>query len=100
VRPWWWGRVDGDVACEQSPGDGLGQGAVQAAVYGQDVLGGQPTRLAVSAPGDGQLVIDGLHLQRGELLEGPGAKGGSHVIAQQRGVAGDGAGAQADADMH
>ena len=73
---------------------------MQAAVYGQDVLGGQPTRLAVSAPADGQPVVDGLDFQRGELLEGPGAKRGSYVVAQQGGVAGDGAGAQADADMH
>jgi hypothetical protein len=68
-------------------------------VHGQDVLGGQPTRLAVSASADGQPVIDGLDLQRGELLEGPGAKGGPHVVAEQGGVAGDSAGAQGDADM-
>ena len=73
---------------------------MQAAVHGQDVLGGQPTRLAVPAPGDRQPVVDRLDLQRGELLKGPGANMGSGVVAQQRGVAGDGAGAQADADMH
>ena len=94
-----WGGVGGDVAGEQPPGDRLGQGAVQAAVHGQDVLGGQPARLAVPAPADGQPVVDGLDLQRGELLERPGANMGSHVVAEQRGVAGDGAGAQAGADM-
>ena len=94
-----WGGVGGDVAGDQPPGDRLGQGAVQAAVHGQDVLGGQPARLAVPAPADGQPVVDGLDLQRGELLEGPGADMGSDVVAQQRGVAGDGAGAQAGADV-
>jgi hypothetical protein len=72
---------------------------VQAAVHGQDVLGGQPARLAVPASADGEAVIDGLDLQRRQLLEGPGAQVGSHVVAQQCGVAGDGAGAQAGADM-
>ena len=94
-----WGGVGGDVVGEQPPGDRLGQGAVQAAVHGQDVLGGQPARLAVPAAADGQPVVDGLDLQRGELLERPGADVGSDVVAQQRGVAGHGAGAQAGADM-
>src|SRR5215207_6200182 len=35
----------------------------------------------------------------GELLEGPGADGGSDVVAQQRGVAGHGAGASVGADV-
>jgi hypothetical protein len=91
--------ISSDVAGDQPPGDRLGKSAVQAAVHGQDVLGSQPTRLVVPAPTDGQPVVDGLHLQRGELLEGPGAEVGSDVVAQQRGVAGDGAGAQADAGM-
>ena len=43
------------------------QGAVQAAVHGQDVLRGQPARLAIPAAADGEPVIDGLDLQRGEL---------------------------------
>ena len=72
---------------------------MQAAVHGQDVLGSEPARLAVPSAADGEPVVDGLDLQRGELLEGPGAKGGSHVVAQQRDIAGDGAGAQAGADM-
>ena len=91
--------IGSDVACNQPPGDCLGQGAVQAAVHGQDVLGGQPARLAVPAPADGQPVVDGLHLQRRQLLERPGADMGSDVVAQQCSVAGDGAGAQAGADM-
>ena len=99
VGPWRWGGVGGGVVGDQPPGDGLGQGAVQAAVHGQDVLGGEPARFAVLAAADGEAVVDGLDLQRGELLEGPGAKGGSHVVAQQRGVAGDGAGPEAGADM-
>ena len=94
-----WGGVGGGVVGEQPPGDRLGQGAVQAAVHGQDVLGGEPARLAVPAAADGQPVVDGLDLQRGELLERPGADGGSDVVAQQRGVAGHGAGAQAGADV-
>jgi hypothetical protein len=73
--------------------------AVQTAVYGQDVLGGQPARLAVPASVDGQPVVDGLDLQRAEVLERPGANMGSDVVAQQRGVAGHCAGAQADADV-
>jgi hypothetical protein len=68
-------------------------------VHGQDVLGGQPTRLAIPAPADGQPVVDGLDLQRGELLEGPGADVGSDVVAEQCGVPGHGAGPQAGADM-
>ena len=94
-----WGGVGGDVVADQPPGDCLGQGAVQAAVHGQDVLGGQPARFAVAAAADGQPVVDGLDLQRGELLEGPGANMGSDVVAQQGRIAGDGAGAQAGADM-
>jgi hypothetical protein len=85
--------VGGDVAGDQPPGDRLGQGAVQAAMHGQDVLGGEPARLAVPTPADGQPVVDGPYLQRGELLEGPGANVGSDVVAQQRGVPGHGAGA-------
>jgi hypothetical protein len=99
VGPWWWGGVGGGVVGDQPPGDGLGQGAVQAAVHGQDVLGGEPARLAVPASGDGEVVVDGLDLQRGELLEGSGANMGPDVVAQQRGVAGHGAGAQAGADV-
>jgi hypothetical protein len=99
VRPWRWGGAGGDVMGEQPPGDGLGQGAVQAAVHGQDVLRGQAARLAVPASADGQPVVDGLHLQRGELLERPDADGGSDVVAEQRGVAGHGAGAPTGADM-
>jgi hypothetical protein len=68
-------------------------------MHSQDVLGCQPTWSAVPAAADGQPVIDRLHLKRRQLLERPGAKGGSHVVAQQRGVAGDGAGAQAGADV-
>ena len=36
--------------------------AVQAAVHGQDVLGGEPPWFAVSASADGQPVVDGLDL--------------------------------------
>jgi hypothetical protein len=72
---------------------------VQAAVHGQDVLGGEPTRLAVPAAADSQSVVDGLYVKRGELLEGSGAKGGSHVVAQQCRVSGDRAGAQAGSDV-
>jgi hypothetical protein len=72
---------------------------VQAAVHGQDVLGSEPTGFVVLAAADDEPVVDGLDLQRGELLEGSGADGGSHVVAQQRDVAGDGAGAQAGADV-
>jgi hypothetical protein len=68
-------------------------------VHGQDVLGGEPAWFAVTAPADGQPVVDGLDLQRRQLLEGSGAEVGSDVVAQQCGVAGDGAGAQAGADM-
>jgi hypothetical protein len=75
--------VGGGVVGEQPPGDRLGQGAVQAAVHGQDVLGGQPAGLAVSAAADGEVVVDGLDLQRGELLERPGPDGGSDVVAEQ-----------------
>jgi hypothetical protein len=64
---------------DQPPGDGLGQGAVQAAVYGQDVLGGEPARLVVPAPADGQPVVDGLDLYRRQLLERSGAEMGSDV---------------------
>jgi hypothetical protein len=99
VRSWRWGGAGGDVMGEQPPGDGLGQGAVQAAVHGQDVLRGQAARLAVLAAGDREPVVDSLDLQRGELLEGSGADMGSDVVAQQRGVAGHGAGAEAGADM-
>jgi hypothetical protein len=81
VRSSRWRYVDGGVAREQPPCDRLGQGAVQAAVHGQDVLRGQPTRLAVPAPADGQPVIDSLDLQRAELLKGPGANRGSDVVA-------------------
>ena len=77
-----WGGVGGDVAGEQPPGDRLGQGAVQAAVHGQDVLGGEPTRLAVPAAADGQPVVDGLDLERRQLLERPGADVGSYVVAE------------------
>jgi hypothetical protein len=94
-----WSGVGGDIAGEQLPGDRLGQGAVQAAVHGQDVLGGEPTRLAVPAAADGQPVVDGLDLQRRQLLEGPGADVGSYVVAEQRGVPGHGAGAQAAANV-
>jgi hypothetical protein len=94
-----WGGVGGGVVSEQPPGDRLDQGAVQAAVHGQDVLGGEPTRLAVPAPTDGQPVVDGLDLQRGELFEGPDADVGSDVVAQQRGVPGHGPRAQAGADV-
>jgi hypothetical protein len=55
-------------------------------VHGQDVLGGQSTRLAVPTPTDGQPVVDGLHLQRRQLLERPSANMGSDVVAEQRGV--------------
>jgi hypothetical protein len=72
---------------------------VKAAVHGQDVLGSEPARLAVPASGDGEAVVDGLDLQRRQLLEGSGADVGSYVVAQQRGVAGHGAGAEAGADM-
>jgi hypothetical protein len=77
----------------------LGQGAVQAPVRRQDVLRGQPARLAVPAPADGQPVVDGLDLEWGELIERPGADGGSDVVGQQRGVAGHGAGASVGADV-
>jgi hypothetical protein len=40
-----WGGVGGDVAGDQPPGDRLGQGAVEAAVHGQDVLGVSPPGL-------------------------------------------------------
>jgi len=72
---------------------------VQAAVHGQDVLGGQAARLAVPAAADGQPIVDGLHFQRRELLEGPGADMGSDMIPEQRGVAGHGPGAEAAADV-
>jgi hypothetical protein len=45
------------------------------------------------------LVVDGLDLQRAELLERPGAKMGSDVVTQQRGVAGHGAGTPVGADV-
>ena len=93
------GGIGSDVACDQPPGDRLGQGAVQAAMYGQDVLGGEPAWFAVPASADGQPVVDGLDLQRGQLLERSGAEVGSDMVAQQCRVAGDGAGAQAGADM-
>jgi hypothetical protein len=93
-----WRGVGGDIAGEQPPGDRLGQGAVQAAVHGQDVLRGQAARLAVPASADGQPVIDGLDLQRGELLERPGTDVGSHMVAEQRGVSGHGPGAEAAAN--
>jgi hypothetical protein len=99
VRPWRWGGAGGDVMGEQPPGDRLGQGAVQAAVHGQDVLRGQAARLGVLAAGDCEPVVDGLDLQRRQLLEGPGADMGSYVIAEQRGVPGHGAGAEAAADV-
>jgi hypothetical protein len=63
------------------------------------VLGSEPARLAVAASADGEVVVDGLDLERGELLEWPGTKRGSDVVAQERGVAGHGAGAQAGADV-
>jgi hypothetical protein len=91
--------VGGDIVSHQPPDDGLGQGAVQAAVHGQDVLGGQPTGLAVSAAADGEAVVDGLDLQGGELLERPAADGGSDVVAQQGGVPGHGAGAPVGAEV-
>jgi hypothetical protein len=72
---------------------------VQAAVHGQDVLGGEPAGFVVLAPADGEPVVGGLDLQRGELLERPGAKAGSHVVAQQRGVPGHRPRAQAAADV-
>jgi hypothetical protein len=50
VRPWPWGGVDGDVAGEQPPDDRLCQGAVQAAVHGQDVLGASPPGLPSRRP--------------------------------------------------
>ena len=68
-------------------------------MHSQDVLGGQPTRLAVPAPGDRQPVVDRLDLQRGELLEGPSANMGSDVVAQQGRIAGHGAGPKAAADV-
>jgi hypothetical protein len=40
-----------------------------------------------------------MDLQRGELLERPSTNMGSDVVAQQGGIAGDRAGAQAGADM-
>jgi hypothetical protein len=72
---------------------------VQAAVHGQDVLGGQPAWLAVPAVADGEMVIDHLNLERAELLARPGADIGSDVVAEQRGVPGHGAGAPVGADM-
>jgi hypothetical protein len=77
----------------------LGQGTVQAAVHGQDMLGGEPAGLAVAAAADGQPVVDRLHLQRCQLLEGPGADIGPYVVAEECGVAGDGPGPQAAADV-
>jgi hypothetical protein len=68
-------------------------------VHSQDVLGGEPARLAVAAPTDGQPVVDRLHIQRRQLLERPGTDVGSDVVAEQCGVAGHGAGAQVGADM-
>jgi hypothetical protein len=62
VLAWWWGGVLGDVAGHQPPGDRLLEAAVEAAVHSQDVLGGEPARLAVSSSAEGQLVIDGLDL--------------------------------------
>jgi hypothetical protein len=72
---------------------------VQAAVHGQDVLGGQPARLAVAAAADGQPVVDGLNLERGELLERSGTNIGSDVVAEQLDIAGHGAGAPVAADV-
>jgi len=45
--------VGSGVGCDQPPADCLGQGAVQAAVHGKDVLGGEPTGFAVLAAADG-----------------------------------------------
>jgi hypothetical protein len=52
VGAWRWGGVGGGVAGHQPPGDRLLEAAVQAAVHGQDVLGGEPTRLAISSSTD------------------------------------------------
>jgi hypothetical protein len=56
------------------------EGAVQAPVHGQDVLGGEPARLVVLASADGEPVVEGLDLQRLKLRQGPGADVGSHVM--------------------
>jgi hypothetical protein len=37
-------------------------------VHGQDVLGGEPAWLTVAAAADGEVVVDGLEFERGELL--------------------------------
>src|SRR5215216_7141629 len=95
----WWGGVGGGVVGEQPPGDRLGQGAVQAAVHGQDVLGGGSARLAVPAAADGEVVVGSLNLKRVELLERPGADGGSDMVAEQRRVPRHGPGAPGGADM-
>jgi hypothetical protein len=63
---------------------------VQAAVHGQDVLGGEPARSAVFAPADGEPVVGGLDLQRCELREEPCAEVGTHMMGQQRSVPRDG----------
>jgi hypothetical protein len=52
-------------------------------VHGQDVLGGQSAWFAVPAAANGELVVDGLDLERGELFERPSADGGSDVVAEQ-----------------
>jgi hypothetical protein len=62
VRHRWWGGVGGGVVGDQPPGDRLCQGAVQAAVHGQDVLGSQPTGFVVLAAADDEAVVDGLDL--------------------------------------
>src|SRR5512132_2257885 len=63
------------------------------------MLGGEPAWLAIAAAADGQPVVDRLHLQRYQVLEGPGADIGPYVVAEQCGVAGHGPGPQAAADV-
>src|SRR4029453_17640216 len=71
----------------------------QAAVHGQDVLGGEPARLAISSSADRQLVVDALNLEWVQGLEELGAEVGAHVVVEQGAVAGDGSGPKGGLDV-
>jgi hypothetical protein len=94
-----WGGVLGGVTGDQPPGDRLLEAAVEAAVDGQDVLGGEPAWLPVSSPADGQLVIDALDLQWLQGLEELGAEVEADVMGQQGAVAFDRPGPKGGLDV-